>query len=57
MTTHAATTTTTHQEPCPACDQPDGTYWVDSTPDTDTWACRHCGTQWTITVRVPGMTL
>lgn len=48
-------TTTTRTDPCPSCDQTDCTYWVDSTPDTDTWACRHCGTEWTITVHVPGV--
>jgi ribosomal protein L37AE/L43A len=51
MTTHVDTTT--HAEPCPGCDQADGTHWVDSTPDTDTWACRHCGTEWTIAVHIP----
>lgn len=51
MTTR--TTTTTHDDPCPDCDQTDSTYWVSSTPDTDTWACRHCGTEWTITVESP----
>lgn len=44
---------TTHDEPCPGCAQTDGTYWVTSSPDTDTWACRHCGTEWTITVHTP----
>ena len=52
MTTH--TITTTHDDLCPGCDQADGTYWVDSALDTDVWACRHCGTEWTITVHVPG---
>ena len=47
-------TSTTHTDPCPGCDYPDGTYWVTSTPETDTWACRHCGTEWTITVCAPG---
>jgi hypothetical protein len=37
-------TITTYDEPCPGCDQSDGAYWVTSTPDTDAWACRHCGT-------------
>ena len=46
-------TTTTHAELCPGCDQVDGIRWVTSTPDTDTWACRHCGTEWTITVSGP----
>jgi len=51
MTTQ--TTTTTHADPCPACDQADGVYWVGSVEDSDTWACRYCGTEWTITVDVP----
>ena len=46
-------TTTTHVDPCPACDQADGVYWVGSVEDSDTWACRPCGTEWTITVDVP----
>jgi hypothetical protein len=34
---------TTHAEPCPGCDQADGSCWVTSTPDTDTGpaALRH----------------
>jgi hypothetical protein len=47
-------TITTRTDPCPGCDQTDGTYWVDSNPGSDTWACRHCGTEWTITVHVSG---
>lgn len=47
--------TTTHADPCPGCDQADGTYWVASTSDTDEWACRHCGTEWTVTVHIPGL--
>ena len=47
-------TITTYTDPCPGCDQADATYWVTSTPDTDTWACLHCGTEWTITVCAPG---
>lgn len=43
-------TTTTYDELCPGCDQADGAYWTGSTPDTDEWACRHCGTEWTIIV-------
>lgn len=46
--------TTTNDEPCAGCDQADGVCWVTSTADTDTWACRHCGIQWTITVQVAG---
>ena len=48
-------TITTHADPCPGCDRTDRTYWVASTPDSDTWACRECGTEWTITVHVPGV--
>ncbi|HEX5145344.1 MAG TPA: hypothetical protein VFW21_15880 [Mycobacterium sp.] len=47
-------TTTIDNDPCPSCDQTAGVRWVTSTPDTDTWACRHCGTEWTIPVHVPG---
>jgi hypothetical protein len=47
-------TTTTHDELCVGCDQADGVYWVTSTPDSDSWACRHCGAEWTITVGIPG---
>lgn len=50
-------TTTTHDEPCPGCDQANDTHWVTSTPDTDTWACRHCDTEWTITLSAPGQPL
>lgn len=49
------TQTTTHDERCPGCDQADGARWVTSTPDTDTWACQHCGTEWTTTVYIPGV--
>lgn len=52
MTTHV-TPTTAYDELCPGCDQADGTSWVTSTPATDTWSCRHCGTEWTITVDLP----
>ncbi|MGH3922651.1 MAG: hypothetical protein ACRDTT_07270 [Pseudonocardiaceae bacterium] len=52
MTTVAITT---HDELCPCCDQAGGTYWVTTTPDTDTWACRHCGEDWTSTVHLPGV--
>ncbi|MGH3525758.1 MAG: hypothetical protein ACRDQ6_00405 [Pseudonocardiaceae bacterium] len=54
MTTQAITT---HDEPFPECPDcyNDGTYWVTSTPDTDTWACRPCGAEWTITVHIPGV--
>lgn len=55
MTTTQATTTTTSDELCPGCDQVDGTYWVTSTRDTDVWACRPCGAEWTITVHIPGV--
>ena len=51
--TAQTTTATTYDELCPGCDQADGIYWVASTPDTDDWACRHCATEWTITVSVP----
>ncbi|MGH3751957.1 MAG: hypothetical protein ACRDRP_04540 [Pseudonocardiaceae bacterium] len=52
MTTQKATT---HHQPCPECPDcyHDGAYWVASTPTTDTWACRPCGAEWTITVRTP----
>ena len=53
MTTQA-TTTASYDELCVGCGQVDGVYWVDSTPDADCWACRHCGAEWTITVDVPG---
>ena len=52
MTTQA---TTAYTDPCLGCDQTDGTYWVTSTPETDTWACRHCGAEWAITVDIPGV--
>ena len=48
--TAQTTTATTYADPCPGCDQPEHVYWVTSSPDTDTWACRHCGMQWVITV-------
>ena len=54
MTTQT-TTATTHADPCPSCDQTNGVHWTASTPDTDTWACRHCGTDWTVTVSAPGL--
>lgn len=41
---------TTHHEPCLDCHRSDGVRWVTSTPDTDTWTCRHCGTERTITI-------
>jgi ribosomal protein L37AE/L43A len=41
---------TTDDELCPGCDQTDGAYRMISTPNTDTWACRHCSTHWVITV-------
>ncbi len=43
------TSTTTHQ-PYPGCDQAQGIHWTGSTPTTDPWTCRDCGTEWTITV-------
>ena len=52
MTAHPSTTIT-RTDPCPGCDQAEGVYWVTSTPDSDTWACRPCGTEWTITVYTP----
>lgn len=45
---------TIHTDPCPGCNQADGTYWLTSTPESELWACRHCGTEWTITVHLPG---
>jgi len=50
MTTQ--TIITTDDQLCPGCDQTDGAYWMTSTPNTDTWACRHCSTHWVITVAV-----
>jgi hypothetical protein len=43
---------TTYDELCPGCDQTDGAYLMTSTPNTDTWACRHCGALWVITLRL-----
>ena len=43
-------TITTYDELCPGCDQGDRISWVNSTPATDTWACRRCGMQWVVTV-------
>jgi hypothetical protein len=37
-------------ELCPGCDPAGCIYWTSSTPTTDSWACRDCGTEWTITV-------
>lgn len=50
MSTTTTPASTTHREHCPGCHQADGVHWVTSTPDTDTWTCRHCSTEWTITV-------
>jgi hypothetical protein len=44
------TTTSTTTERCPGCDQSWGIYWTGSTPTTDSWACRDCRTEWTITI-------
>jgi hypothetical protein len=33
---------------CPGCEQACGVHWVTNTPDTDTWACHQCGTEWII---------
>ncbi len=52
----ASTEPTTDQQISPGCDQADGVRWVISTPGTDEWACRHCGTEWTVTVAVPQVT-
>lgn len=49
MTTHTSTTRT---DPSPTCRTTD-IDWVDSTPDSDTWACRACGTEWAITIHTP----
>jgi hypothetical protein len=43
---------TTYDELGPGCDQADRIGWMDSTPDTDVWSGRDCGTEWTITVHV-----
>jgi hypothetical protein len=53
MTT-SPTANITEAEPCPGCDQTDCVRWVISTPDTDSWTCRWCGHEWTITVHVLG---
>jgi hypothetical protein len=45
---------TTRTDPCPGCDHTDAIRWVTSTPDADTWACRWCDTEWTVTVHVAG---
>lgn len=50
MTTQA---TTTRTDPCPGCDEADEIRWVASTPETDEWSCRGCGTEWTIAVELP----
>jgi ribosomal protein L37AE/L43A len=42
------------QEPCPGCHQPGTLRWTGSSPSTDTWRCRGCGTTRTITVELPG---
>lgn len=52
MTTQAATT---HNQPCPGCDQVDRVDWVTSTPNADTWTCAGCGAEWTITVHALGV--
>lgn len=54
MTTHAPITTI-YDEPCPGCGLGGGVYWLDSAPDTDSWACRHCGHEWIIAVHGPGV--
>lgn len=54
MTTHHPITTT-RTDPCPTCTDTD-VHWVGSTPGTDTWACRACGTEWAITLDTPEVT-
>jgi hypothetical protein len=49
----ASTEPTTDHQVCLGCDQPDGARWVTSTPETDLWCCRYCGTEWTIVVCAP----
>jgi predicted RNA-binding Zn-ribbon protein involved in translation (DUF1610 family) len=46
---------TTRTDPCPGCDHTKGIRWVTSTPGADTWTCRSCGIEWTITVHVAGV--
>jgi transposase-like protein len=54
MTTTTRTpASTTNPDPCPRCDRSSSIRWVSSTPGADTWACRDCGTEWTITVEQP----
>lgn len=43
-------TTSTTTELCPGCEATHWVSWTGSTPTTDSWACRDCGTEWTITV-------
>ncbi len=50
MPTH---TTLPYGQPCP-CRVPPTTSAGSTAPPTDTWACRACATEWTITVDVPG---
>jgi hypothetical protein len=37
-------------ELCAGCGLAWCIYWTGSAPTTDSWACRDCGTEWTITV-------
>ena len=53
LATHDHPVTTTSDERCPGCGQSDGLRWVDRPPDANSFTCRHCGTEWTITVSSP----
>lgn len=37
-------------EPCPECGELSNVTWLDSTTQSDSWKCRECGHEWTITV-------
>lgn len=47
------TPATSTDELCPGCDQAAGSRWIASTPDTDTWTCTGCGTEWVTTIAAP----
>lgn len=47
------TPTTSTDEQCLTCEAAKDIRWTTSTPSTDTWTCRSCGTEWTITVDAP----
>lgn len=37
-------------EDCPGCGDTTGTYFVDSSPGADTWACPTCGAEWRVEI-------